>query len=107
MTREMIRGTRTYAVPHPTVEPDVTAKMNRMTAARRMTPATSNATCLDLSLFVVGIKKTHIAATPIPTMATNQKIQLHPAYWRSTAPTSIPRMFPIPPALPKTEMARA
>jgi hypothetical protein len=34
---EMIKGARTYAEPHPFVEPDVTAKMNRMTATKDAT----------------------------------------------------------------------
>jgi hypothetical protein len=105
---EMMRGARTYAVAQPSVEPDVTAKMNKMTATVSMlTPGISNATCLERSRLALGIKKKHTSATLIPTIATNQKIQLHPAYWTSTAPMRMPRMFPMAPALPKREMARA
>ena len=58
-------------------------------------------------LVAFGMRKKQTMAIPIPTMATNQKIHGHPAYCTSTAPMRIPEMFPIAPALPKSEMARA
>src|ERR1700761_720845 len=107
---ETMSGARTTAELHPSVDPEVKAKMKRINALVSMlTPITSTRFALRGSSTCSGegIKKRHAVAMGIARMVLSQNIHDHDAYCTRSAPMIRPETFAKAATLPKTPIARA
>lgn len=99
MNKEIINGARTFAEFHPSAEPDVKAKMNKMNPKVRMEiPMMSTRFILencvsffDSSAPAVGMRNVVRSEMGIARHEFNQKIHGQLANWTNRAPMITPR----------------